>query len=81
MTTAATGFPRRGTLKGRTYGWRVGRGLLARLLACLAVAQQRHELRALDDRTLLDIGVRRLDAEQEADRGFWDLPDDLEPRP
>ncbi len=32
---------------------------------------QRHELRALDERALKDIGVRRADAEREAKKPFW----------
>ncbi len=74
MTTATTDLSRLGVLKIGPYGGRI-RSLLALFMTCLEVAQQRRELRALDGRMLRDIGVRRLDAKQEADRGFWDLPD------
>ncbi len=79
MTTTANDFLRRGTLNGGTYRWDV-RGLFRHLAACFAVARERRELLALDDRALRDIGVRHIDAAQEANRAFWDLPDDLKLR-
>lgn len=47
-------------------------GILGRLFG---VWKQRQALRRLDDRALEDIGVTRRDAEQEANRAFWDAPD------
>lgn len=35
---------------------------------------QRRQLASLSDATLKDIGLSRLDAEQEASRPFWDDP-------
>lgn len=37
--------------------------------------RQREALRRLDDRALKDIGLSRSDAEIEASRPFWDVPD------
>ena len=41
----------------------------------LATRRQRLDLRELDDRTLRDIGVTRIDVEREASRHFWDIGD------
>lgn len=38
------------------------------------LAQQRHRLAQLDERALKDIGISRAEAEQEAQRPFWDEP-------
>lgn len=46
---------------------------LGRLRAMRRVAHQRRDLRDLDDRTLRDIGVSRLDIDREAGRHFWDI--------
>ncbi len=48
-------------------------------LICLDVARQRRLLLALGERTLKDIGRSRVDAFREANRGFWDIPEDLKP--
>ena len=71
---------------GRTVSGGV-RGLWQRLvyfaayfLACLDVARQRRQLRALDQRALKDIGLSRADTCREARRGFWDIPEDQKPR-
>jgi len=45
----------------------------------LDVARQRRQLLTLDDRTLKDIGISRTDALREANRNFWDIPEDLNP--
>ncbi len=49
-------------------------------LTCLDVARQRRQLLALDERTLKDIGISRIDALREANRHFWDIREDLKPR-
>jgi len=46
-------------------------------LTSLDVARQRKQLLALDERTLKDIGINRTDALREANRDFWDIPEDL----
>ncbi len=46
-------------------------------LTCLDVARQRRQLLALDERTLKDVGISRIDALQEANRSFWDIPEHL----
>lgn len=38
------------------------------------LTQQRHRLAQLDERALKDIGISRAEAEQEAQRPFWDEP-------
>ncbi|MFO1172247.1 MAG: DUF1127 domain-containing protein [Hyphomicrobiaceae bacterium] len=48
-------------------------GLLERLREMRRVAYQRRDLRDLDDRTLRDIGVSRIDVQREAGRHFWDI--------
>lgn len=48
---------------------------LANVLCWLAVARQRRHLMKLDDRLLKDVGISRADAEREAARKFWDLPE------
>ncbi len=50
------------------------------ILTCLEVARQRRQLLALDERTLKDVGIRRIDALREANRSFWDVPEHLKPR-
>lgn len=50
-------------------------------MICLDVARQRRQLLALNERTLKDIGRSRADALGEANRGFWDIPENLKPRP
>ena len=49
-------------------------------LTCLDVARQRRQLLALDERTLKDVGISRIDALREANRNFWDIPEHLKPR-
>ena len=49
-------------------------------LACLRVARQRRQLLKLDDRALKDIGISSADADAEATRGFWNIPEDIETR-
>lgn len=44
------------------------------LLRWWNLAQQRHRLAQLDERALKDIGISRAEAEQEAQRPFWDEP-------
>jgi uncharacterized protein YjiS (DUF1127 family) len=51
------------------------RGFLPRLRLALGVAAQRHRLSRLDDALLADIGLTRAQAEAEARRGLWDLPE------
>lgn len=54
---------------------RRSRGMLPRLRLAFGVAAQRHRLTRLDDALLADIGLTRAQAEAEARRGFWDLPE------
>jgi uncharacterized protein YjiS (DUF1127 family) len=49
-------------------------------LAALEVARQRRQLMTLDERTLKDIGITRADADHEAGRDFWDIPEEHMPR-
>ena len=49
-------------------------------LTYLDVARQRRHLRALDERSLKDVGISRTDAFNEANRYFWDIPEGLKPR-
>lgn len=50
-------------------------GFLNRLHRMLSVWRQRDQLRRLDSRALEDIGLTRADAEAEAARPIWDVPD------
>ena len=70
-----------GATWGATWGNWLGTGLrllvrdtraLADLLATWQQrASMRHQLRALDDRFLKDIGLSRADAEREGGKSFW----------
>lgn len=42
--------------------------------AALTTQRQRHELARLDDRSLMDLGLTRDQARQEAKRPIWDQP-------
>ena len=42
--------------------------------AALTTQRQRHELARLDDRSLMDLGLSRDQARQEANRPIWDQP-------
>jgi uncharacterized protein YjiS (DUF1127 family) len=53
----------------------VGRLVLALELA-MQVRRERRMLAALDDRALKDVGFQRGEAQVEAQRSFWDLPND-----
>lgn len=53
---------------------RRSRGLLPRLRDAFAVAEQRHRLAQLDNARLSDLGLTRAEAEAEARRPLWDLP-------
>jgi len=44
-----------------------------RIRTWIEVSRQRRELAGLSDEILKDIGLSRVDAEQEAKRPFWDL--------
>lgn len=55
-----------GLLRGVARFWRV-------LCLCLQVQRERQLLRSLDERTLKDIGLSRVDALREGVRGFGDL--------
>ena len=48
---------------------------IAYFCLCLRIARERRQLRNFDTRSLKDIGLSRADAQREADRGFWDIPD------
>lgn len=45
------------------------------LMGLLALHRQRNDLALLDDRMLADIGLTRDEAETEANRPMWDVPD------
>jgi len=49
-------------------------GLLRQLRRWKTLHAQRHQLASLSDATLKDIGLSRVDVEQEASRPFWDDP-------
>lgn len=70
-TTITSGNPLYGRLRGtgvtRVSGW---------VRKAFETYRERRQLLALSDATLKDIGVSRADAEREASRSFWDLPDD-----
>lgn len=74
---STTPFPARPE-RAETLAQRFGR-FVSYILICLDVARQRRRLRAFDENALRDIGVSRADAYQEANRSFWDIPDDLKP--
>lgn len=38
------------------------------------VAQQRHDLKHLDDHMLKDIGLTHAQVDEETNRDFWDIP-------
>jgi len=44
------------------------------VLALLGLARQRQHLSQLDDTILRDIGVTRAEADREAGRPIWDVP-------
>jgi len=44
---------------------------VALIVRWLETARQRRALAALDDRSLRDIGVTRIEAEREAEKPFW----------
>ena len=48
---------------------------LNNLKKLFGVARQRRTLASLDNRALKDIGVTRTEANIEANRSFWDVPD------
>ena len=64
MTDFTTSLPRR----TRKFG------VLGLLSRWIMLARSRHALARLDDRTLADIGLTREEAENEAGRPFWDVP-------
>ncbi len=49
--------------------------LSARLSAFVALRRQRSQLSRLDTAALDDLGLSRRDADNEARRPFWDVPD------
>lgn len=53
----------------------LGRGSRASLLDLFSLYRQRRALARLDARDLEDIGISGKEAEKEARRGFWDVPD------
>ncbi len=68
-------FPRRAG-HTRSIGQRLAQ-FVCYLVTCLDVARQRRRLQSLDERMLKDIGISSLDAHQEANRSFWDIPGEL----
>ncbi|MEP4197594.1 MAG: DUF1127 domain-containing protein [Aliishimia sp.] len=50
-------------------------GLFAFAARAAEASRQRAALRRLDDAALFDLGLTRADAEAEASRPFWDVPD------
>ena len=63
----------------KSFGQRLA-GFAALLLAAMDVARERRLLRRMDHRQLKDIGISRVDAIREAERGFWDLPEERLPK-
>lgn len=59
-----------------TVGQRLAQ-FICYFVRCLDVARQRRRLQSLDQRMLKDIGLSSFDAHQEANRSFWDIPNDL----
>lgn len=53
-------------------GWT---SLIARLETMWQVYKERHALKSLDERMLNDLGINRGQADVEANRSFFDLPD------
>ncbi|PRY23598.1 uncharacterized protein DUF1127 [Aliiruegeria haliotis] len=49
-------------------------GFFGQLTGMMALHKQRRDLAKLDDRALSDIGVSRYQAEIEASRPAWDVP-------
>lgn len=49
-------------------------GLFAFAARAAAVSRQRAALRRLDDQALFDLGLSRAEADAEASRPFWDVP-------
>lgn len=49
--------------------------ILNRLRLWAALARQRKALATLDNVALYDLGLTREDADREANRPFWDAPD------
>lgn len=47
----------------------------SKLSLMVQVQSERRELKSLDERQLLDIGIDRLHANRESNRAFYDLPD------
>ncbi len=49
-------------------------GLTRQFFRALAARKQRNSLAKLDDGRLTDIGLSRAEADREAARSFWDVP-------
>lgn len=47
------------------------------LLLCLDVSRQRQQLLSLDERSRTDIGISRIEVLREANRSFWDIPQQI----
>ena len=52
----------------------IAAGFVRYLALCFDVAHQRRKLSDLDARQLKDIGLTRMDADRETQRGFFDIP-------
>lgn len=50
--------------------------ILRRLPHALAVSRERRALMSLSDHSLKDLGLSRADAYREANRPWWEFPDD-----
>jgi uncharacterized protein YjiS (DUF1127 family) len=66
MSTHSTNAPVFGALRPA--------GLFEHLQSMLAVRRQRRDLARLDDNALKDIGISRYEADIEARRPAWDVP-------
>ncbi|MEM9524310.1 MAG: DUF1127 domain-containing protein [Pseudomonadota bacterium] len=55
-------------------GFRRGLAIMTAVTALFSLARQRRGLRDLSDETLKDIGLTREQAQSEAARPFWDVP-------
>ena len=67
MATHPT-FPAAGSVTGGAVDW-----LLRRVRQMIQARRSRAELRELDDRLLLDVGLTRAEADAECERPFWDV--------
>ncbi|MFD0979056.1 DUF1127 domain-containing protein [Tropicimonas aquimaris] len=66
MSTHSTNTPFLGTIRPE--------GMFRQMMNMFALHRQRRDLAMLDDRALDDIGISRYEAQIEAARPAWDVP-------